>query len=127
MPEVEFDIGGKSFSVSCQVGEEQYLVSAAAELNLEADKLGDQINKLSESCMLLMAGLMLADKTAGAQDKLAKAEASLSEAMTEISRLKSLPAGAPKRVEVEVVPAAVIKSLAEIASKAEALADKINV
>ena len=46
MPEVEVDIGGKSFSVSCQVGEEQYLVSAAAELNLEADKLGDQINKL---------------------------------------------------------------------------------
>jgi cell division protein ZapA len=127
MPEVEVDIGGKSFSVSCQVGEEQYLVSAAAELNLEADKLGDQINKLSESRMLLMAGLMLADKTAGAQDKLAQAEASLSEAMTEISRLKSLPAGASERVEVEVVPAELTKSLAEIASKAEALADQINV
>ena len=127
MPEVEVDIGGRSFSVSCQVGEEQYLVSAAAELNLEADKLGDQINKLSESRMLLMAGLMLADKTAGAQDKLAQAEASLSEAMTEISRLKSLPAGASERVEVEVVPAELTKSLAEIASKAEALADQINV
>ena len=69
MPEVDIDIGGKSFTVSCQAGEEQYLVSAAAALNLEADKLGDQIAKLSEARMLLMAGLMLADKTAGAQDR----------------------------------------------------------
>jgi cell division protein ZapA len=126
MPEVEVHIGGKSFSVSCQAGEEQYLVSAAAALNLEADKLGDQINKISESRILLMAGLMLADKTAGAQDKLAQAEASLSKAMTEISRLKSLSTGTSERVEVEVVPAELTKSLAEIASKAEALADQIN-
>ena len=124
MPEVDVDIGGKNFSVSCQAGEEQYLVSAAAALNLEADKLGDQIAKLSEARMLLMAGLMLADQTAGEQDRLSQAEASLSEATAEINRLKSLSLGASNRVKV--VPEDLAKSLAEITLKAETLADRVK-
>jgi cell division protein ZapA len=124
MPEVDIDIGGKSFTVSCQAGEEQYLVSAAAALNLEADKLGDQIAKLSEARMLLMAGLMLADKTAGAQDRLSQAEAGLSEATAEITRLKSLSQVASERTEA--VPEELAKNLADIAIKAESLADQIN-
>ena len=124
MPEVDIDIGGKSFTVSCQAGEEQYLVSAAAALNLEADKLGDQIAKLSEARMLLMAGLMLADKTAGAQDRLSQAEADLSKATAEIARLKSLSQVVSERMEV--VPEELAKNLADIAIKAESLADQIN-
>jgi cell division protein ZapA len=124
MPEVDIDIGGKSFTVSCQAGEEQYLVSAAAALNLEADKLGDQIAKLSEARMLLMAGLMLADKTAGAQDRLSQAEAGLSEATAEITRLKSLSQVVSERTAV--VPEELAKNLADIAIKAESLADQIN-
>ena len=124
MPEVDIDIGGKSFTVSCQAGEEQYLVSAAAALNLEADKLGDQIAKLSEARMLLMAGLMLADKTAGAQDRLSQAEAGLSKATAEIARLKSLSQGASEHIGA--VPEELAKNLAEIAIKAESLADQIN-
>ena len=124
MPEVDIDIGGKSFTVSCQAGEEQYLVSAAAALNLEADKLGDQIAKLSEARMLLMAGLMLADKTAGAQDRLSQAEAGLSKATAEIARLKSLSQVVSERTAV--VPEELAKNLADIAIKAESLADQIN-
>jgi cell division protein ZapA len=124
MPEVDVDIGGKSFTVSCQAGEEKYLVSAAAALNLEAGKLGDQISKLSEARILLMAGLMLADKTAGAQDKLTQAQASLSQATAEVSRLKSLSLGTAEHMEV--VPKELVKNLAEIVLKAEALADQVN-
>jgi cell division protein ZapA len=124
MPEVDIDIGGKSFTVSCQAGEEQYLVSAAAALNLEADKLGDQIAKLSEARMLLMAGLMLADKTAGAQDRLSHAEAGLSKATAEITRLKSLSQGASEHMGT--VPEELAKNLADIVIKAESLADQIN-
>ena len=124
MPEVSIDIGGKSFTVSCQSGEEQYLVSAAASLNAEADKLGDQNSKISESRMLLMAGLMLADKTADMNDKLTQAEASLSEATAEIKRLKSR--SLDQSEPVEVIPEGLAKNLAEIVLKAESLADQFN-
>ena len=124
MPEVDVGIGGKNFTVSCQTGEEKYLESAAAALNREADKLGNQIGKLSEARMLLMAGLMLADKTAGAEDKLAQAEASLSQATREITRLKAL--SLDTNGSLEAVPPDLAKNLAEIALKAESLADQLN-
>jgi cell division protein ZapA len=74
--------------------------------------------------MLLMAGLMLADKTAGAQDRLSQAEAGLSEATAEITRLKSLSQVVSERTAV--VPEELAKNLADIAIKAESLADQIN-
>jgi len=69
MPEVTIEIGGKGFEVACQAGEEQYLQAAAKMLDTEARTLIDQIGRLPESRMLLMSGLMLADKTAGAEDR----------------------------------------------------------
>jgi cell division protein ZapA len=71
-----------------------------------------------------MAGLMLADKTAGAQDKLTQAQASLSQATAEVSRLKSLSLGTAEHMEV--VPKELVKNLAEIVLKAESLADQVN-
>jgi cell division protein ZapA len=64
MPEVVITIGGRQFEVACQVGEEQYLHSAAKMLDTEAQTLASQIGRIPEPRMLLMAGLMLADKTA---------------------------------------------------------------
>ena len=124
MPEVDIDIGGKSFTVSCQIGEEQYLESAAAALNAEAEKLGDQISKISDSRMLLMAGLMLADKTADMNDKLTQVEEKLSAATVEINRLNALSLDHSDRPEF--ISEELSKNLSDIASKAESLADQLN-
>ena len=70
MPETEIKIGGRSFTVSCQDGEEHFLHSAAKLLDAEATVLTSQIGRMPEPRMLLMAGLMLADKTAGLEEKL---------------------------------------------------------
>ena len=70
MTEVKVAIGGREFGVACQEGEEHYLHSAAAMLDTEASALSAQIGRLPESRMLLMAGLMLADKTAGMEEQL---------------------------------------------------------
>ena len=48
--------------VACQEGEENFLTDAANLLNSESQKLVSQLGRLSESRMLLMAGLMLADR-----------------------------------------------------------------
>ncbi len=126
MPQVEIAIGGRTFEVACQEGEEHFLHSAAAMLNTEASHLSEQIGRMPEARMLLMAGLMLADKTANLEDKLREAETETARMRAEIETLQSRPAPAPERVEVPVVPAAVTEALAEIAARAEALADQVD-
>ena len=126
MPEVTIHIGGRGFDVSCQEGEEEFLHSAAKMLDDEAQVLSDHIGRMPEARMLLMAGLMLADKTAAVEDKIKEVEAALAEREAELEQLKSAPAPEPERVEVPVVPASVTDTLAELAARAEALAAEVE-
>jgi len=123
MPQVEITIGGRAFEVACQDGEEPFLRSAAVMLDTEASALSAHIGRMPEARMLLMAGLMLADKTAALEDKLREAEARADDLG---SRVTALEGRAPARVEVPVVPAHVADTLAEIAARAEAIAGQIE-
>jgi len=114
MPQVEIMIGGRSFEVACQDGEEPFLTSAAAMLDAEAQALSSQIGRMPEGRMLLMAGLMLADKTAGLEERLRDAEAALA----------AIQQSGPERVEVPVVPPEVMALLDEVAEQAEWLAEQ---
>ncbi|QFT63214.1 cell division protein ZapA [Roseivivax halotolerans] len=126
MPELDITIGTRNFAVACQEGEEQYLVTAAEMLDAEAQTLISQIGRLPENRMLLMAGLMLADKTAGLEDKLAAAEARVAELEGRIKADASKPAPEPERVEVAVMPEGVMETMAELAARAEAVADEVE-
>jgi cell division protein ZapA len=126
MPEVTIKIGGRSFDVACQSGEEQFLRSAAGLLDAETAALQGQLGRLTESRMLLMAGLLLADKTAGVEDQLRQLEARLAEREAELDTLRSAPKPAPTRVEVAVIPPEVTDTLAELAARAEALAAEVE-
>ncbi|MGR3616616.1 MAG: cell division protein ZapA [Paracoccaceae bacterium] len=126
MPEVIIQIGGRGFEVSCQEGEESYLHSAAKMLDDEAQVLSDQIGRMPEARMLLMAGLLLADKTAAVEDKIKDVEAQLAERDAELAELRAAPAPEPERIEVPVVPAEVTDTLAELAARAESLADELE-
>ena len=70
MPELEVMIGGRPFQVACQPGEEHFLCSAAGMLDAEAQPIIAQLGRLPEAKLLLMAGLMLADKTAAVEDRI---------------------------------------------------------
>lgn len=126
MPQVEITIGGRSFEVACQEGEEAYLQSAAAMLDAEASTLSSQIGRMPETRMLLMAGLMLADKTAGLEDQLQQLEAHCQQIEAELEALRRQPVPEPQRIEVPVIPAAVADGLAELTAQAEALATEIE-
>ena len=116
MPELTITIGGRAFPVACQEGEEHFLRAAAAMLDAEAQPLIAQMGRLPEAKMLLMAGLMLADKTAAVEDEIRGLKA----------RLADLEARPETRVEVPVIPPQVAETLAEIAARAEALADRLD-
>lgn len=119
MPELEILIGGRSFTVSCQPGEEHFLRTAAGMLDAEAQPLIAAMGRLPEAKLLLMAGLMLADRTAAVEDELRQLKARLAE-------IEARPAPEPQRVEVPVIPPQLPETLAEIAARAEALANRLD-
>ncbi|MEP1198015.1 MULTISPECIES: cell division protein ZapA [unclassified Tateyamaria] len=126
MPEVTISIGGRDFAVACQDGEESYLHAAAKMLDDEAQALAAQAGRMPETRMLLMAGLLLADKTASVEDRMREMEASLAEREAELEGLRTLGAPEPERIEVPVVPQSVTETLAELAARAEALAADVE-
>ena len=116
MPELDVMIGGRSFQVSCQPGEEHFLRSAAAMLDAEATPIVAQLGRLPETKLLLMAGLMLADKTAAVEDEIRTLRAKVAE-------LEARPMATR---DVVVIPPQVVETLAELAARAEAMAAKVE-
>lgn len=119
MPELDITIGGRTFQVSCQAGEEHFLRAAAAILDSEAQPLVASMGRLPESRMLLMSGLMLADKAAAVEDENRQLKARLAE-------IEGRPQAEREKMEVPVIPPQVVETLAELAARAEALADRVE-
>lgn len=126
MAEQKISIGGKDFEVACQEGEEQFLLAAAAMLDAEAQAILGQIGRLPEARMLLMSGLMLADRTAALEDQLREAKEQLVAREAEIAELRARPQPEPVRIEVPVIPPGVSDTLADIAARSEALAEQME-
>ncbi len=126
MPDLKITVGDRPYEVACQPGEEQFLQYAADLLNTEAESLISQLGRVPEPRMLLMSGLMLADKTAGFEEQLRLAEARLTELEAELAAARNRPETPPERVEVPVIPASVIETMAEMTARAEAIADAID-
>ena len=120
MPEVAINIGDKKFTVTCQPGEESALEAAASLLNDEASFLVSEIGQLSEQKLLLMSGLMLADKMTSQSDKLAKSKRALEEALTKAKMLEENDASLQAPIDDNF-----LEQLATITEKAENLAYKI--
>lgn len=128
MPEVTVSIGGRDYAVACQEGEEQFLQAAARMLDTEASALTGQAGRLPESRVLLMAGLMLADKAAGMEEQLKSAESRLGAQEAELESLRNAPEPArpePMRVEVPVLPDGLVEDLETLAVRAEYIAAQV--
>lgn len=126
MAEQTITIGGKEFQVACQEGEEHFLKAAAQMLDAEAQTLLGQIGRIPEVKMLLMSGLMLADRTAALEDQLREAKEQLAACKAELAERAEQPRHVPERVEVPVIPDDVSDTMAEIAARAESLAEQIE-
>ncbi|MCV6596391.1 MAG: cell division protein ZapA [Mangrovicoccus sp.] len=120
MPEVKIAVGGREFTVACQEGEQSFLTQAAQLLDGEAALLGDQLGRMPETRMLLMAGLMLADKAAGMEEQMRALEEKALSQQALIEELQATPAAAGAG---EAVSAEFTAALSELTSQAEALAE----
>ncbi|GIT91844.1 cell division protein ZapA [Jannaschia pagri] len=133
MPDVTIEIGGRAFTVACQDGEEGYLNAAAEMLNREAQTLVASGSRLTQDRMLLMAGLMLADKAISAEEELRTMDRRLAQQTTLLDELQARPEPEPveiikeveKEVVKEVVPDAALSRLTDLADRAEKLASDV--
>ena len=109
MAEVEFTIGHKEYRVGSADGEEALLARAARILDAEAQQILAQAGRVPEPRLLLLAGLMLADRHNSMEDRALAAE-------RELTRIRQAANG--------MVASEVQDSMAELAARAEALAQK---
>ena len=126
MPEVTIKIGDRPFTVACPMGEESQLESASTKLNAEATALLAHSGRMPESQMLLMAGLMLADRALALEEKVKIAEEEV-EILRQNKKIIS-----PKiktiieKVKVKYIPEELLETLSDLSALAETAADKLE-
>jgi cell division protein ZapA len=126
MPEVTIKIGQRPYTVNCPEGEEPQLQKARDALDAEASTLLAYAGRVPEAQMLLMSGLMLADRTLALQEQLRATEAALEQAQQSSQEVYQEIKTVVKEVEVPMVPIALLETLAELSARAEATADDLE-
>ena len=126
MPEVTIKIGDRPFKVACPAGEESQLEAASAKLNAEAKVLIAHSGRVPESQMLLMSGLMLADRAIALEEKVKAAEIEMSSLRQNNKNITPEIKTVIKEVKVTAVPEELLESLAELSARAEAAADDLE-
>ena len=127
MPEVNVKIGNRNYALACNDGEEPHLQAAAKLLSTEADTLQSQIGRVTESRMLLMSGLMLADKIKEMEWEARASVERVKELETQLRsaevRTTALAAAAPKAFPNEEV---LLRSYEDAVLRLEELADEVE-
>jgi len=128
MPEVNVQIGGRNFQVHCESGEEPHLHAAAKLLDTEATALQAQIGRVPENRLLLMSGLMLADRFKEADFAVRSAEERIQSLENRLrateARANALEAAAPTENSGE--QAKILNAFREAVGKLEELADTLE-
>ena len=127
MPEVNVTIGGRNFALACNDGEEPHLQAAAKLLSTEADTLQSQIGRVPEARMLLMSGLMLADKVKELNLVNSASESQIAALQEQVraaeAKNAALVAAAPKAFPNEE---ALLRSYEDAVLRLEELADEVE-
>ena len=70
MADVDIIINSRTYRVSCKDGEEDRIISLSSQINQEVEVLASRIGQLGEARMILLAALVLLDKSDDNQDKM---------------------------------------------------------
>ena len=70
MADVDIIINSRTYRISCKDGEEDRIISLSSQINQEVELLAGRIGQLGEARMILLAALVLLDKSDDNQDKM---------------------------------------------------------
>lgn len=126
MPDINLNIGGRSFAVACPEGEEASLEAAAQILSADARTLVEQSKNLSESQMLLISGLMSADRAISIQEDLKKAEVEVNNLKLKIEKGSLDESAYDEELGISNLTTELYKRLNKLSVEAENLADSLE-
>ena len=126
MPDINLNIGGRSFAVACPEGEEASLEAAAQILSADARTLVEQSKTLSESQMLLISGLMSADRAISIQEDLKKAEVEVNNLKLKIEKGSLAESTDNEEPGMSKLTAELYERLSKLTLKTESLADSLE-
>ena len=126
MPDINLNIGGRSFAVACPEGEEASLEAAAQILSANARTLVEQSKNLSESQMLLISGLMSADRAISIQEDLKKAEVEVNKLKLKIEKGSLAESTDNEEPGTSKLTAELYERLSKLSVEAENLADSLE-
>ena len=126
MPDINLNIGGRSFAVACPEGEEASLEAAAQILSADARTLVEQSKTLSESQMLLISGLMSADRAISIQEDLKKAEVEVNNLKLKIEKGSLDESAYDEELGTSNLTTELYERLSKLSVEAENLADSLE-
>ena len=126
MPDINLNIGGRSFAVACPEGEEASLEAAAQILSADARTLVEQSKNLSESQMLLISGLMSADRAISIQEDLKKAEVKINNLKLKIEEGSMEKSIDDDKLSSSSLTTELYERLSKLSVEAENLADSLE-
>jgi cell division protein ZapA len=122
MAEIEIRVGGRPYRMACEDGQEAHLRNVAAHLDAEATSLKGAFGDLSEMRMLLMAGVMVADKLEARNADLRDAEGAVKQMLAQQKggEAPKKEKGGPNLFDPSGEMAALKKRVTELEQAAEA-------
>jgi cell division protein ZapA len=113
MAQVTVSIGGRSYRLACDEGEEAHLESLAREVDAKFEAMHQAFGEIGDQRLIVMAALAIADECVEARTKISTLEAA-AERMAESER------AARRDAEIQAVAAA--QALGELSQRIERLA-----
>ena len=86
MAEVDITINRRSYRISCKDGEEERIKTLASLINNQVQKLSEKIGQLGEARMILLASLVLLDKSDEVEKEAEKIISIAAEKIEELAR-----------------------------------------
>jgi cell division protein ZapA len=117
MPEVNVEINGKKYRISCEPGQEEHLLGLANAFNQRVEGMKTVFGEIGDIRLTVMAGIALLDEFADAERKIAVLKQDIA-ALTQ--------AGNELTLESEDLERRFTKRLNEVARKVEAIATAID-
>ncbi len=114
MPQVNVEINGRSYRLSCGPGEEEHVIALSRRINAHAESVGKGSTPAAEAQTLVMASLLLADE-------LKEAELKTAELTEELSSLKNAGVGGAPDERIAEMEQVVSEMLDKAAAEIEAV------
>lgn len=117
MDHVNVTINGRQFRMACDDGQEDHLLSLAAEVNAKVDQLKGAFGEIGDTRLTVMAAIMTADEAVDMRQRLESAEAELAELRASRGQLQE---------RAEARESSIARALDEAAATIERVVGQLN-